>query len=921
LTSPFAILSRSNIMRALRRLAIAIGVLLAGLLALAAPTFAASVPPSVVAGNPTCVGLGYAFGYKPQPEPPPSGTYTFPGTTQTVTITSDGTYFSWSSTISIDAVIVKGSNAANVYAYSPEAFSDAGLNPPVNASGNLAAISHIEFCYDFEVRVTKTATTTFTRTYQWTIEKSVTPETLHMFRGDSGTVQYTVAVAKTGFTDSNWAVSGGISIYNPAPFSATITGVTDDVSGVAAPVNCSVTFPYVLTAGGTLNCTYSTALTDGSARTNTATATTSGAVGSGSGTASVTFGAPTTEVNATINVSDTNGGSWQFSDSGSVTYTRTFTCDAAEGVHDNIATILETGQSDDASVTVNCYSLNVSKTASTTFTRTYTWTIDKSVTPDTLNMFQGDSGTVQYTVVVTKTGFIDSNWVVSGSISVGNPAPIPATLNSVDDVVSPGSSAPVTCGVTFPYVLAAGATLNCTYETPLPDGTNQLNTATATLQNTPSGTTGFMYTAAVTFGAPTTEVNATINVDDTNGSSWLFAGTGSVGYTRTFTCDLDEGEHTNTATIRETRQSDSATMTLNCYALSVSKTATPSLTRTYTWTIDKSTDQTSPVTLSSGQVFDVDYSVLVSASSSDSAWAVSGNISVHNPAPIDATLTSVNDIVSSGINASVDCSVGFPYTLAAGATLNCTYSTALPDASTRTNTVTATLQNTPSGTTSFNGTASVNFSQAQITEVDECITLDDDLYGSLGTVCASQAPKTIKYTDAIGPYTTCGLYEVVNTASFVTSDTGTTGSDSVTVNVDVPCDGCTLTQGYWKTHSDRGPAPYDDGWMAVGPLQEDTPFFNSNRTWYTVFWTPPAGNAYFNLAHQYMAAKLNLLNGAASTSAVDAAITGAEALFNAQGPGDVMLSATERRAALGFASTLDQYNNGLIGPGHCDEQQ
>ena len=46
--------------------------------------------------------------------------------------------------------------------------------------------------------------------------------------------------------------------------------------------------------------------------------------------------------------------SWPFSASGSQTYTKTFTCDDDEGQHDNTATIRETGQSDDARVTVTC---------------------------------------------------------------------------------------------------------------------------------------------------------------------------------------------------------------------------------------------------------------------------------------------------------------------------------------------------------------------------------------------------------------------------------------------------------------------------------------------------------------------------------------------------------------------------------------
>jgi len=54
-----------------------------------------------------------------------------------------------------------------------------------------------------------------------------------------------------------------------------------------------------------------------------------------------------------------------------------------------------------------------------------------------------------------------------------------------------------------------------------------------------------------------------IHVDDTNGGSWTFSDSGSVTYDKTFTCE-DEGENVNTATIRETGQSDSATVVVTC---------------------------------------------------------------------------------------------------------------------------------------------------------------------------------------------------------------------------------------------------------------------------------------------------------------------------------------------------------------------
>ncbi len=124
-------------------------------------------------------------------------------------------------------------------------------------------------------------------------------------------------------------------------------------------------------------------------------------------------------------------------------------------------------------------------------------------------------------------------------------------------------------------------------------------------------------------------------------------------------------------------------------------------------------------------------------------------------------------------------------------------------------------------------------------------------------------------------------------------------------------EGCTYTQGYWKTHSIHGPAgPPDDGWDNVGG--PDTDFYLSGFTWLELFNEPVKGRKYVQLAHQYMAAKLNVLNGASSTPAVDAAITAAETFF-------ATASITDTPPA-GLAGTLGSFNEGLIGPGHCDDE-
>lgn len=348
------------------------------------------------------------------------------------------------------------------------------------------------------------------------------------------------------------------------------------------------------------------------------------------------------------------------------------------------------------------------------------------------------------------------------------------------------------------------------------------------------------------------------------------------------------------------------------YEVVVTKTAETSFTRSWTWTLDKVGDQTE-LTLSPGQSFLVNYEVTLGATSEDSDWAVSGTIDILNPDPVNAaTITDVSDEISDFGPVAVDCGVTFPYELPAGETLSCTYETDLPDGEDRTNEATVTTSGAVGG---GSDTADVTFGDP--TElVDDCVVVTDDHYGTWAPVCADDLPVTLEYSLDIS-YAECGEYEFVNVASFVTDDTAATGSDDHTVVVHVPCPGCTLTPGYWKTHSALGPAPYDDAWLNLSALGANTPFFSTGKTYYQVLWTPPQGNAAYILSHAYIAAKLNILDGASSTPAVNAAITGAEAYFTSHG-----LAAppkAQRATLLGYATTLDNYNNGLIGPGHCSE--
>ena len=301
--------------------------------------------------------------------------------------------------------------------------------------------------------------------------------------------------------------------------------------------------------------------------------------------------------------------------------------------------------------------------------------------------------------------------------------------------------------------------------------------------------------------------------------------------------------------------------------------------------------------------------------------AISGTITVTNDAPIDAVGVVVTDALSIDGSASVTCPSD---TVPANGSLVCTYSADPSSGATQTNTATASF----AGNDYASSAKTVDFSTATVTKIDDCITVTDDLYGDLGSACATDTlPKTFNYTRTLGPFNDCGEHPVVNTATFTTNTTETTGSDTWTVTVTVPCPvGCTLTQGYWKTHSIYGPAAHpDDNWTAPSGsswdtgFNQDSTFYLSGQTYLQVLQTASkGGNPYYILAHQYIAALLNIRAGAATTPEVVAALDYAQTFFNTYTPTS-NFSKSVKQAATQAAGVLGSYNEGLIGPGHCSE--
>ena len=163
--------------------------------------------------------------------------------------------------------------------------------------------------------------------------------------------------------------------------------------------------------------------------------------------------------------------------------------------------------------------LEVSKTAETTFTREHFWDIDKEVETEnehTLNgypkiwLYTDGSGDEKatWTVDVSYEGYEDSAFKVSGEITIENTGQLDAVITAVDDVLA-GMPIDVDCGVAFPYTLAAGETLICTYAEYVDSKIEGFNEVTVTTERDT-----YFADAELIWGDPTTEINKTVTIED-----------------------------------------------------------------------------------------------------------------------------------------------------------------------------------------------------------------------------------------------------------------------------------------------------------------------------------------------------------------------------------------------------------------------
>jgi hypothetical protein len=225
--------------------------------------------------------------------------------------------------------------------------------------------------------------------------------------------------------------------------------------------------------------------------------------------------------------------------------------------------------------------------------------------------------------------------------------------------------------------------------------------------------------------------------------------------------------------------------------LEVEKTATAVQRTGWTWEIDK--DGACP-TLTPGATagwWDLAFRADLTATAGASDWLTTGTITIRNPNDVgeDATIEDVEDLLD-GVDVDVDCGeTTFPATLVGGGVLVCTYEAVTAEAPTS-NTATVTTSGDIEG-----GTDTVAVTIGDATAEDDCVTVSDQFESEdpvvLGEVCIDELDESgsyrFEYLTRIS-WEACGVWEFTNTASFVTNDSGATGSDAFVTTLDVTCE-------------------------------------------------------------------------------------------------------------------------------------
>jgi len=376
----------------------------------------------------------------------------------------------------------------------------------------------------------------------------------------------------------------------------------------------------------------------------------------------------------------------------------------------------------------------------------------------------------------------------------------------------------------------------------------------------------------------------------------------------------------------------SASCSTNVHKLTVVKTAQTSYTRNWDWTWNFAlrSGQAATTEICSGQTRTIGFTGTASRVAVDSNFAASGTITVSNSAPIAATIEAITDDLA-GQPVPVVCgsAVAFPFSLAANSSVTCSYTATLPNANDRLNVATATISNG----TGFSGNAAVTFGDPSPV-LDATATASFNVVCPTGFTCTNVDPLTFSGNSSAEIDVTvsnvsaeCDITDTLNVVSTLTEPSGRAQSKSASAAIyTCPCStGCTLTIGFWKTHAgftgnnaDRV-TEFLPIWLGTsGGLKSVQVLSATSAVNILGMGLGDPSNGITKLYAQLLGAKLNIARGASST-AIASALAAADSFLSLKNQLDwAGLSKTQKNQVIGWMSKLDTYNNGLIGPGHCN---
>lgn len=117
---------------------------------------------------------------------------------------------------------------------------------------------------------------------------------------------------------------------------------------------------------------------------------------------------------------------------------------------------------------------------------------------------------------------------------------------------------------------------------------------------------------------------------------------------------------------------------------------------------------------------------------------------------------------------------------------------------------------------------------------------------------------------------------------------------------------CTYTLGYWKNHTAAWP---------VSSLKLGTVTYSASQL-LSILKKSVSGNGLVSLAHQLIATKLNIANGANPTT-IASTVLAADALIGGLVAPPVGSGYLPPSASSSLTQALDDFNNGVLGPAHC----